>query len=95
MRMALQSCALVAAVVATPLSGTADVDLTGKANLLFITVDTLRADYLGVYGSVGYEWDPAPSISMGPEVRLVVADGEGSLGTEVLTQIAFHFLFHF
>lgn len=76
MRMALRSCALVAAVAAAPLSLTAGVDRTGRSNLLFITVDTLRADYLGAYGRSG---DPTPNLD-----RLA---SEGVLFEDVLAVI--------
>ncbi|HEX5135648.1 MAG TPA: hypothetical protein VFY93_01660 [Planctomycetota bacterium] len=52
-------------------------------------------DYFGAYGGVGYEWRLGKRWWIGPEATLVIADGEGNLGTEFLPQVGLNLVFDF
>ena len=58
----VMSCAAIVASVSCcqqPLSGTADLRQAARPNVVLISIDTLRADHLGVYG---YSRDTSPAI---------------------------------
>ena len=46
-------------------------------------------------GGVGYEWRLGKRWWIGPEATLVIADGEGNLGTEFLPQLGLNLVFDF
>lgn len=52
-------------------------------------------DYLGLHVGVGYEWELSPRITVGPEARVLIVIGEGSLGREIVPQFGIHFIFNF
>ncbi len=52
-------------------------------------------DYLGLYGGVGYEWDLSPRMTAGPEFKVLVVGGEGSLGVEVVPQFGLNWIVKF
>ena len=53
------------------------------------------ADYFGMYGAVGYEWRLGERVWVGPEIAINIVNGEGSIGSEFLPQVAFNLLFDF
>ena len=64
---------------------------TGDPNIVDIP-----GDYLGVYGSVGYEWVLSGGRwTIGPEFTVNVVNGEAQLPTEVLPQFTFNAFFNF
>ncbi|MGQ0612553.1 MAG: hypothetical protein ACT4PV_02220 [Planctomycetaceae bacterium] len=52
-------------------------------------------DYLGLYGGVGYEWDLTQRMTVGPEFKVLIVDGEGSLGIEVVPQFGLNWIVKF
>jgi hypothetical protein len=52
-------------------------------------------DYVGAYFGAQRMYPIAPRIRTGPELRLVVVNGEGSAGTEVLLQAGWALAFDF
>jgi hypothetical protein len=56
---------------------------TGEPNLV-----EQPGDYFGVYTGVGFETDITPSLSIGPEVSLVVAAGPGPIKDGIVPQVA-------
>jgi hypothetical protein len=51
--------------------------------------------YWGGFGGVGFETDVSPRVSIGPEVRVIVAQGEGAPGWEIVPQLRLHVVFRF
>jgi hypothetical protein len=63
---------------------------TGDPELLAVP-----GDYLGGYGGIAYEWDVTPQLTIGPEINVLLLEGEGSIGFEILPQLGFGILFNF
>jgi hypothetical protein len=51
--------------------------------------------YWGGFAGVGFETDLSPRLSVGPEVRVLVAQGEGSPGWEIVPQLRLHVVLRF
>jgi len=52
-------------------------------------------DYFGFFVSAGFETDLSRNWTMGPEISVAVMEGEGSLETEVVPTLFWHFIFNF
>jgi hypothetical protein len=49
-------------------------------------------DHVGVYASVGYEWDVTPNFTTGPELLLFLVAKESDTDIQALPQLGWHFL---
>lgn len=52
-------------------------------------------DYFGLYVSAGFQTELSRNWSIGPEISVAVMEGEGSLETEVVPTLFWHFIWNF
>jgi len=52
-------------------------------------------DYLGIYAGVGFETDLTPTLTMGPEIRLLIVDGLDGQGVQAFPQFAWNLFWNF
>ena len=60
-----------------------------------VTIIDAPGDYVGAYVGLGFETELSERWTMGPEIRILLVNGTGSQGFEVVPQFAWHLIFRF